>query len=76
VSISLDELAIGFSAGLLRLPIVAVVIAIASQAFIVTQIGVRLGDRAGGWMPEATERLAGLALIGLGVILLITQLTA
>jgi putative Mn2+ efflux pump MntP len=76
VSISLDELAIGFSAGLLRLPIVAVVIAIASQAFIVTQIGVRLGDRAGGWMPEPTERLAGLALIGLGVILLITQLTA
>jgi putative Mn2+ efflux pump MntP len=76
VSISLDELAIGFSAGLLRLPIVAMVIAIAAQAFVVTQIGVRLGDRAGGWMREATERLAGLALIGLGVILLITQLTA
>jgi putative Mn2+ efflux pump MntP len=64
VSISLDELAIGFGAGLLRLPIVAMVIAIAAQAFIVTQVGVRLGDRAVGWMREATERLAGLALIG------------
>jgi putative Mn2+ efflux pump MntP len=76
VSISLDELAIGFGAGLLRLPIVAMVIAIAAQAFIVTQVGVRLGDRAVRWMREATERPAGLALIGVGVILLITQLTA
>ena len=76
VSISLDELAIGFSAGLLRLPILAMVIAIAAQAFIVTQIGVPLGGRAGEGMREATEKLAGLALIALGVILLSTQLAA
>jgi putative Mn2+ efflux pump MntP len=76
VSISLDELAIGFSAGLLRLPILAMVIAIAAQAFIVTQIGVRLGGRVGEGMREVTERFAGLALIALGVILLVTQLTA
>jgi manganese efflux pump family protein len=75
VSISLDELAIGFSAGLLRLPILAMVIAIAAQAFIVTQIGVRLGGRVGEGM-EATEKFAGLALIVLGVILLSTQLAA
>jgi putative Mn2+ efflux pump MntP len=75
VSISLDELAIGFSAGLLRLPIPAMVIAIAAQAFIVTQIGVRIGARVGERMREATEQLAGLALVALGVILLITQLT-
>ncbi len=72
MSISLDELAIGFSAGLLRLPIPAMVIAIAVQAFIVTQIGVRLGGRVGDGMREATEKLAGLALIALGVILLVT----
>jgi manganese efflux pump family protein len=76
VSISLDELAIGFGAGLLRLPILAMVIAIASQAFIVTQIGVRLGGRVGEGMREATEKLAGLALIVLAVILLSTQLAA
>ncbi len=75
MSISLDELAIGFSAGLLRLPVPAMVIAIAAQAFIVTQIGVRLGGRVGEGMREATEKLAGLALIALGVILLSTQLT-
>jgi manganese efflux pump family protein len=76
VSISLDELAIGFSAGLLRLPILAMVIAIAAQAFIATQIGVRLGGCVGERMREASEKLAGLALIALGVILLVTQLTA
>jgi putative Mn2+ efflux pump MntP len=74
VSISLDELAIGFSAGLLRLPIVAMAIAIAAQAFIVTQIGVRVGRRAGEAMRGPTERLAGVALIALGMILLLTRL--
>lgn len=72
VSISLDELAIGFSAGLLRLPIPALVIAVAVQAFIVTQIGVRLGGRVSEGLREGAERVAGLALIALGAILLIT----
>jgi manganese efflux pump family protein len=76
VSISLDELAIGFSAGLLHLPIPALVIAVSAQAFIVTQIGLRVGGRAGETMPEVTEKLAGLALIGLGVVLLIAQISA
>jgi putative Mn2+ efflux pump MntP len=76
VSISLDELAIGFSAGLLRLPIPATVIAIGAQAFVVTQIGLRLGVRAGEAMREVTEKLAGTALIALGAILLTTRLTA
>lgn len=72
VTISLDELAIGFSAGLLRLPIPALVTAVAAQAFIVTQIGIRLGDRVGEGLREGAESVAGLALIALGVILLIT----
>ncbi len=72
VSISLDELAIGFSAGLLRLPIPALVIAVAAQGFIVTQIGIRLGGRVSEGLREDAEKLAGLALIALGVILLIT----
>jgi manganese efflux pump family protein len=76
VGISLDELAIGFSAGLLRLPIAALVIAVAAQAFILTQIGLGLGGRVSEAMREATEKLAGAALIALGVIVLITQLTA
>jgi manganese efflux pump family protein len=76
VSISLDELAIGFSAGLLRLPIPALVIAVGAQAFIATQIGIRLGSRVGMRMREATEQLAGVALIALGIVLLLEQITA
>jgi putative Mn2+ efflux pump MntP len=75
-SISLDELATGFSAGLLRLPIAALVIAVAAQAFIATQIGVRIGAGVGERTREAAEKLADVALITLGAILLVTQLTA
>ena len=70
-SISLDELAIGFSAGLLRLPVVPMVIAIAVQAFVVTQVGLRLGGRIGRRLRERTESIAGLALLALGATLLI-----
>ena len=76
ISISLDELAIGLSAGLLHLPTVATVIAIGAQAFFVTQIGVRLGTRLGANARAATQRLAGAALIALGIVLLIERLTA
>jgi putative Mn2+ efflux pump MntP len=76
VSISLDELAIGFSAGLLRLPVVPMVIVIAVQAFAVTQVGVRLGGSLGRRWREATERVAGIALIALGVILLTVSLSS
>jgi putative Mn2+ efflux pump MntP len=74
-SISLDELAIGFSAGLLHLPVVPMVIAIAGQAFAVTQIGLRLGDRIGQRWRERTEAVAGVALIALGATLLTLNLT-
>jgi putative Mn2+ efflux pump MntP len=76
VSISLDELAIGFSAGLLRLPILAMVIAIAAQAFVVAQIGLRLGSRAGEGARELSEKLAALALLVLGAVLLGERLAA
>ncbi len=76
ISISLDELAIGFSAGLLRLPVLTMVIAIALQAFVCTQVGVRLGSRVGAAAREGAERLAGVALVALGVVLLLERLTA
>jgi putative Mn2+ efflux pump MntP len=75
LSISLDELAIGFSAGLLHLPIGALIAAVGVQAFVVTQIGVRIGTRVGAGIGEAAEKLAGTALIALGAILFFEQLT-
>jgi putative Mn2+ efflux pump MntP len=76
LSISLDGLAIGFSAGLLELPVTALAIALGAQAFVVTQVGVRLGNRVGERMREAAERLAGIALIALGAFLFAAQLGA
>jgi putative Mn2+ efflux pump MntP len=74
VSISLDELAIGFSLGLARLPTVPVIIAIAVQAFLAAQLGLLLGTRIGERFREAAERLAGIALIALGLFLIAERL--
>jgi manganese efflux pump family protein len=76
VSISLDELAIGFTFGLLRLPAGVVVVLIALQAFIVTQLGLRVGNRLSERLREGAERLAGAALTGLGMVLLAEKLLA
>ena len=76
VSISLDELAIGFTLGLLRLPAGLVIALIALQTLIVTQLGLRLGHRLSETQREGTERVAGAALTGLGVALLAEKLFA
>ena len=75
ISISLDELAIGFSIGLSRLPVIAVIVAIALQAFIAAQLGLALGAKIAERWRERAERLAGVALILLGIYLVAEQLT-
>ena len=67
VGISLDELAIGFSVGLLRLPLAWAIVLIAAQALLAAQVGFRLGTRLSEHIRERAERFAGLALIALGV---------
>ena len=76
VSISLDELAIGFTLGLLRLPAVLVIALIAVQTFALAQIGLRLGDRLSENVREHAEQLAGIALTVLGLVLLSEKLFA
>jgi putative Mn2+ efflux pump MntP len=75
ISISLDELAIGFSIGLSRLPVIAVIVAIALQAFIAAQLGLAIGAKIAERWRERAERLAGVALILLGIYLIAEQLT-
>ena len=56
VSISLDELTIGFGIGLVRLPLTAVVTAIAVQAFLTAQLGLAIGARiAERWRERAEQ---------------------
>jgi putative Mn2+ efflux pump MntP len=70
ISISLDEFAIGFSLGLVRLPVVPVIIAIAVVALAASQLGLALGSRISGRFRERAEKLAAIALILLGAYLL------
>ena len=74
IRISLDELAIGFSIGLARLPVSSVIAAIALQAFVAAQIGLAIGARIGERWRERAERVAGIALILLGAYLIARQL--
>lgn len=61
LGISMDEIAIGFPLGALRLPIVAVLGAIALQTFLVTAGGILVGRKINQKLGMQTSRLAGLA---------------
>ena len=74
ISISLDELAIGFSIGLAHLPVAAVIVAIALQALVAAQLGLAIGARIGERWRERAEQVAGIALILLGGYLITEQL--
>jgi manganese efflux pump family protein len=73
ISISLDELAIGFSIGLIHLPVTAVIVAIAAQAFLAAQLGLALGARIAERWRERAEKGAGIVLILLGIYLATEQ---
>ncbi|MDP9308969.1 MAG: manganese efflux pump MntP family protein [Actinomycetota bacterium] len=74
ISISLDELAIGFTIGLLHLSLWLAVVLIGAQAFLFAQLGLRLGARLNETLRERAEQLAGLALLGLAVLLGVEKL--
>ncbi|GAC1445698.1 MAG: hypothetical protein NVSMB52_07790 [Chloroflexota bacterium] len=73
LGISLDELAIGFGGGLLRLPLLLLAVIIGVQAFAAAQIGMRLGSKLGEETREWAERLAGLLLIGAGALVVLER---
>ena len=74
LSISLDELAIGFTIGLAHLAVTTVIAAIALQAFIAAQLGLAIGAKIGEHWRERAEQAAGIALILLGAYLIGEQL--
>lgn len=75
VGIALDELALGFSIGLLRLSLVAACIMIGVQAVIASQLGLFLGDRVGARLREGAERVAGLVLAAIGIFVFFERLS-
>jgi putative Mn2+ efflux pump MntP len=74
LSISLDELAIGVSLGLLHLPVLPALLLIGAQALVASQLGLRLGSRIGERGRERSEKAAGVILLLLAAGLLALHL--
>lgn len=75
ISISLDELAMGLSLGLLHVPLLAVVIYLGLQAFAAAQAGLWVGTRLSEAFRENAVRIAGLILVVVAVGILALELT-
>lgn len=74
LSVSIDELTVGLSAGLLGLPIFGAIAWIAVQAFVATQVGLRVGARLSEAARERAEWLAGGMLLVVAAALLLLML--
>jgi putative Mn2+ efflux pump MntP len=70
LSIGLDELAVGFSIGLIGVPIVITIILIGLQAFIFTFLGLTYGAKLKPFLGEWSEKIAGIVLGLLGIWML------
>jgi|GEM_PF-596806 len=69
LAISIDEVAIGLSLGLLDISLIIAVIFIGVQAFAASQVGLKLGAKISEQAREDTEKFAGGALIVVALIL-------
>lgn len=76
LSISLDELAVGFSIGVVGVPIALTISLIAIQAFFFTVIGLTFGARLKPYLGEWSEKLAGVVLGLLGIWILVEGIVA
>jgi putative Mn2+ efflux pump MntP len=71
VSISLDELAIGFPLRMAHLPVFWTLLAIGLQAFFMSSVGILFGRKLGERIAMASGAIAGVAFMGLGLYLAI-----
>jgi putative Mn2+ efflux pump MntP len=75
ISISIDELALGLSLGLLHVPLLLAVVLIGIQAFVASQLGLRLGQRLNQKFRERAETLAGMFLVAVAVVIIVLALS-
>jgi putative Mn2+ efflux pump MntP len=73
MSISLDELAVGFSFGVLRVPLIPALVLIALQALLLSVAGQWAGRHLGQRLGEWAERLIGPAFGILGLWFIAAQ---
>jgi len=74
LSVSVDELAIGFGVGLLGLPLLWLVGLIAVQAFVAAQVGMRLGSHLAARARRAAGKFAGGLLVLAAALILADKL--
>ena len=74
VATSIDALAVGLTFAFLNVSIVAPVIIIGAVTFLLSLIGVYIGDRFGHFFERKIEALAGIILILIGLRILILHI--
>lgn len=75
IATSIDALAVGMSLSFLKIAIAVPAIVIGTVTFLLTLLGVFVGNRVGHFFEKKIEILGGLILIGIGVKILIEHLT-
>jgi putative Mn2+ efflux pump MntP len=75
LTVSLDELGVGFSLGVLKAPLGPALSYVALQAFVFTFAGLSLGQRIGGRLGDRAELTSGIILTLLGIAMLVNQAT-
>ena len=74
VATSIDALAVGVSFAFLKVSIITPVIVIGIVTFVLSLLGVFVGDRFGRFFEKKIEIVGGLILIGIGIKILIQHL--
>ena len=75
IATSIDALAVGISLPFVTTSIVFPVIVIGVTTFVVSFIGVFLGDRCSRMLKEKVELAGGIILIGIGIRILVEHMT-
>jgi len=74
VGISLDELAVGLTAGMIQVPILLTILLIASRSFVFTFVGAAFGAKLKPYLGEWAEKTSGVMLGFMGVWMLLETL--
>ncbi len=74
MTVSIDALAVGVSLSMLHQAILIPILFIGCVTFVVSLVGVLIGDRLGTVFGGKLEVIAGLILIGIGLVVLLEHL--
>lgn len=74
VATSIDAMAVGLTFAVLKISIVTPVIFIGAVTFLMSGIGVFLGDRTGNWLGRRIDILGALILMAIGIKILVEHL--